>query len=164
MNIRPRLSQGRDYCGEKYGGAAPQGMCPFFSFLLNPELISELVCPPVQTQHLTLPYCHAPSKKICLNCTWWVYIHPRPAPNCSANHLCPGCTVFWCNHSDFSTPSPEGKHKLLWELLISSFFYFYGGVCVEEADRKTPDGHWNDWKSNPSGLWMPGTASATKAT
>jgi len=31
--------------------------------------------------------------QISLNCTWWVCIHPRPAPNCNANHFCPGCTV-----------------------------------------------------------------------
>ncbi len=67
--------------------------------------------------------CDASSKiSACKYCTWWVYIHPIPAPDCSANHLCPGFTVSWCNPSAFSTPFPEGKHKLLWELLISSLF------------------------------------------
>ncbi len=165
MNIRPGFSQGRDYC-ENYGGLVPQGRRKMSSFFFSVWTQSWCQSWLVLQHRLSIwhSYC------TCCSGRPSAMLHPKylrvktvPGGSISiqyleSNHLCPGFTVSWCNPSAFSTPFPEGKHKLLWELLISSLFF------VEEADGKTPDGHWDDWKSNSPGLWMPGTVSATKAT
>ncbi len=169
MNIRPGFSQGRDYC-ENYGGVVPQGrrkMSSFFLFCLNPELIWELACPPAQTQHLTLSYC------TCCSGRPSAMLHPKylrvntvPGGSISIQYLLPTVAlIISVQVSQFpdATPLLFPLHSL--KASTNCFeSYLYLVFFVEEADGKTPDGHWDDWKSNSPGLWMPGTVSATKAT